>query len=62
MLTDDVIVMLEWVEAEGQVKTGEGIFLSLGIFTSGTYNRKSSQGRIKKFRGLGVGYNLDVKY
>ena len=62
VLTDDVIVMLEWVEAEGQVKTGEGIFLSLGMFTSGTYNRKSSQGRIKKLRGLGVGYNLDVKY
>ena len=62
VLTDDVIVMLEWVEAEGQIKTGEGIFLSLGMFTGGTYNRKSSQGKIKKFRGLGVGYNLDVKY
>ncbi len=62
VLTDDVIVMLEWVEAEGEIKTGEGIFLSLGLFTGGTYNRKSSQGRVKKFRGLGVGYNLDVKY
>lgn len=63
VLTDDVIVMLEWVEVEeGQVKTGEGIFLSLGMFTNGTYTRKSSQGKIKKFRGLGVGYNLDVKY
>ena len=62
VLTDDVIVMLEWVEVEGQIKTGEGIFLSLGMFTGGTYNRKSSQGRVKKLRGLGVGYNLDVKY
>lgn len=63
VLNDDVIVMLEWVEAaEGQVKTGEGIFLSLGMFTNGTYTRTSSQGKIKKFRGLGVGYNLDVRY
>ncbi len=62
VLTDDVIVMLEWVEAEGEIKTGEGIFLSLGMFTGGTYNRKSSQGKVKKFRGLAVGYNLDVKY
>ncbi len=62
VLTDDVIVMLEWVEAEGEIKTGEGIFLSLGMFTGGTYRRKSSQGKIKKFRGLGVGYNFEVKY
>ncbi len=62
VLTDDVIVMLEWVEAEGELKTDQGIFLSLGMFTGGTYNRKSSQGKVKKFRGLGVGYNLDVKY
>ena len=62
VLTDDVIVTLEWVEVEGDVKTGEGIYLSLGLFTGGTYHRKSSQGKIKKLRGLGVGFNLDVKY
>lgn len=62
ILMDDVIATLEWVEVEGQVKTGEGIFLSLGLFTGGTYHRKSSQGKIKKLKGLGVGFNLDVKY
>ena len=54
--------MLEWVETEGEIKTGQGIFLSLGLFTGGTYHRKSSQGKIKKLKGLGIGYNLDVKY
>jgi len=62
VLTDDVIVMLEWVEAEEGIKTGQGIMFSLGMFTGGTYHRKSSQGKIKKFRGFGIGYNLDVKY
>lgn len=62
VLTDDVIVMLEWVEAEEGIKTGQGLSFSLGMFTGGTYHRKSSQGKIKKFRGFGMGYNLDVKY
>jgi dienelactone hydrolase len=62
VLTDDVIATLEWVEVEGEVKTGQGVYLSLGLFTGGTYHRKSSQGKIKKLRGLGVGFNLDVKY
>lgn len=62
VLTDDVISTLEWVEVDGEVKTGEGVYLSLGLFTGGTYHRKSSQGRIKKLKGLGVGFNLDVKY
>ena len=54
--------MLEWVEAQGEIKTGQGLSFSLGMFTGGTYHRKSSQGKVKKFRGLGVGYNLDEKY
>lgn len=62
VLTSDVIATLEWVEVEGEVKTGEGVYLSLGLFTGGTYHRKSSQGKIKKLKGLGVGFNLDVKY
>ena len=62
VLTDDVIVTLEWVEVAGELKTGEGIFLSLGLFTGGTYHRKSSQGKMKKLKGLGVGFNLDVRY
>ncbi len=62
VLTDDVVATLEWVEVDGEVKTGEGIFLSLGLFTGGTYHRKSSQGKMKKLKGFGVGFNLDVKY
>lgn len=62
VLSDDVITTLEWVEVDGEVKTGEGVYLSLGLFTGGTYHRKSSQGRMKKLKGLGVGFNLDVKY
>ncbi len=62
VLSEDVVATLEWVEVDGEVKTGEGIYLSLGLFTGGTYHRKSSQGRMKKLNGLGVGFNLDVKY
>lgn len=62
VLKDDVIVTLEWVESEGETKKGEAIFFSLGILTSGTYHKESSQGKMKKLKGMGVGYNFNVRY
>jgi len=62
VLKDDVIVSLEWVENEGNTKKGEAIFFSLGLLTSGTYHKETSQGKLKKLKGLGVGFNMDVMY
>ena len=61
VLKDDVIVSLEWVENAGDTKKGEAIFFSLGLLTSGTYHKESSQGRLKKLKGLGVGFNMNVR-
>ena len=62
VLKEDVIVTLEWIATEGDVKKGEGIFFSLSLLTAGTYVRYSSQGKLKKKRGLGVGFNINVRY
>ena len=62
VLNDDVIVTLEWVESEGETKKGEAIFFSLGLLTSGTYYKESSQGKMKKLKGMGVGFNFNIRY
>lgn len=62
VLTDNVIVTLEWVETEGENIKGEAIFFSLGILNSGTLYKKSSQARFKKHSSMGVGFNIDVRY
>jgi len=61
ILKDDVIVTLEWVETEGENNQGEAIFFSLGVLTSGTYHKESSQGKMKKLKGMGVGFNFNVR-
>lgn len=60
VLSDDVIVSLEWVDTEGDNNKGEAIFFSLGMFNSGTLLKKSSQAKFKKYSSMGVGFNIDV--
>ena len=62
LLNDDVIVSLEWVGYEGELKKGEGINFSLGFFNHGTYVRYASQSEMEKKFGMGVGFNLEVSY
>ena len=62
VLTDDVIVTLEWVETEGENNKGEAIFFSLGILNSGTLYKKSSQAKFKKYSNMGVGFIIAVRY
>ncbi len=62
VLTDDVIVTLEWVESKGKNNKGEAIFFSLGVFNSGTLYKKSSQAKFKKHSSMGVGFNINVRY
>ncbi len=61
VLEDDVIVTLEWVANEGDNKEGEAIFFPLGLFTNGTLYKASSQSKFRKYGGLGVGFNIDVR-
>ena len=62
ILSEDVIVTLEWVYTEGENNKGEAIFFPLGLFTNGTIYKKSSQSGFKKYSNLGVGFNIDVRY
>jgi len=62
VITDDVIITLEWVETKGENNKGEAIFFSLGLFNSGTLYKKSSQAKFKKHSSMGVGFNIDVRY
>jgi hypothetical protein len=61
ILKEDVIATLEWVKNEGENKKGEGIFFSLGVFNSGTFIKRASQGKLKKHSNMGVGMNFDVR-
>ena len=62
ILSEDVIVTLEWVENKGKNNKGEAIFFPLGLFSNGTIYKYSSQGKFKKFSSMGVGFNFDVRY
>ncbi len=63
ILTEDVIVTLEWIDNEGEVLPTEALVISVGLFTGGTYERNSKQQRLKKkLKGLGVGFTMDVRY
>ena len=61
ILSNDVIVALEWVESGGKNNKGEAIFFSLGMLNSGTLYKKSSQAKFKKHSSMGVGFNIDVR-
>jgi hypothetical protein len=63
VLTEDVIVTLEWIDADAEVKPTEALAVSVGVLTGGTYQRVSKESEMKKvLRGLGLGYTLDVRY
>lgn len=62
ILNDDVIVSLEWVAHDGKLQKGDRLSFSLGFFNHGTYVRYASQAEMDKKFGLGVGFNLNVRY
>ncbi len=57
VVNDDFFIALEWIEG----KTNSGIVFSAGFANKGTYYRKASQGRWKKYP-MGVGFNVTAKY
>ncbi len=63
VLTEDVIVTLEWIDTEGEIKPTEALIVSVGLLTGGTYERDSKQAKMKKrLKGLGLGFTLNVRY
>jgi len=59
-VSEDIFISIEWIDGTGELHGG--IFFSAAFFNSGTYIRKTSQAKWKKYRGMGVGFNLDVNY
>lgn len=53
----DFFVALEWIEGS----KNSGIVFSAGFANKGTYYRKASQGRWKRYP-MGVGFNITAKY
>lgn len=63
VLTEDVLVTLEWIDSEGEVKPTEALVVSVGLLTGGTYERNSKETKMKKkLKGMGLGYTMEVRY
>ena len=65
VVAEDFFISLEWID--GNLNSSEyatmstGIVFSAGFINKGTYYRKASQGRWKKYPA-GVGFNVTAKY
>lgn len=57
VIKEDFFIALEWIEGSNN----SGIVFSAGFVNKGTYYRKASQGRWKKYP-MGVGFNVTAKY
>ena len=63
VLSEDVIVTLEWIDNEGEIKPTEALIVSVGLITGGTYERGSKESKMKKkLKGMGLGFTMDVRY
>lgn len=62
VLSDDIMISLEWVKNETEPGKGEVLVLSVGLLSGGTYVKPASQGKMKKHSNLGVGFNLNVRH
>ncbi len=63
VLAEDVIVSLEWIDNEGEVKPTEVLVISVGLFTGGVYERNSKKAKMRKrLKGMGLGFVMDVRY
>jgi hypothetical protein len=61
IVEDDIVIGLEWIEGNME-GTSSGIVFSAAPLNNGTFLKYSSQGKWKRFKGMGVGFNVRVKY
>ena len=55
---DDFYIGLEWIQDLGN----KSLFFSAGLFNQPVISRQTSQGNWNHVKGIGLGFNVDVKY
>jgi hypothetical protein len=61
VLSGDILVSLELLSAHPPTPNAGAVFFSAALFNSGTWRRQTSQAEWKKARGIGVGFNVEVR-
>jgi len=60
-MSGDILVSLELLKTWSTVQSPGAVFFSAGLFNSGTWHRLTSQADWTKARGMGVGFNVEVR-
>jgi hypothetical protein len=61
VLKGEALISLEWIDGGKSGNQRGVLFLSAALFNSGTWHRLTSLGKWTKAKGLGVGFNVEVK-
>ena len=61
ILKEKALISLEWIDGGKSGNERGVLFLSAGLFNTGTWHRTTSFGKWTKAKGLGVGFNVDVQ-
>ena len=61
VLSGDILVSLELVKTFSALPNTSAVFFSAAFFNSGTWHRQTSQAEWTKARGIGVGFNVEVR-
>jgi len=62
VVSEDILVALEWVGVESKIRDTDAIAISLGVLTGGTYERENVKDKMKKkLKGMGLGFTLKVR-
>jgi hypothetical protein len=61
VLSGDILVSLELLRAYPPDPYSGAMYFSAAFFNSGTWRRQTSQAEWKKARGIGVGFNVEVR-
>jgi CarboxypepD_reg-like domain/X-Pro dipeptidyl-peptidase (S15 family) len=61
VLPGDILVSLELLRTYSTLTNPGAVFFSAALFNSGTWHRLTSQAEWTKTRGIGVGFNVEVR-
>lgn len=61
VLSGDILVSLELLRSCSSSPNPGAVFFSAAFFNSGTWRRQTSQAEWKKARGIGAGFNIEVR-
>jgi hypothetical protein len=60
-LSGDILVSLELLRTYSVLAIPGAVYFSAAFFNSGTWRRQTSQAEWTKARGIGVGFNVEVR-